>query len=391
MVHIVDNALVRIRQFLLQLRYDQTQRMLRPDYHVTPFPGYKQWKSMTVQLSDACRLAYDLLLFGEPMAVAAAERVWSPIVVHDLLTTGIVRETAPGVLQSSYSLVSYRGRYLLVSLHAAYPTAQMFDSPVYIGPDSYMLASGLPRYGRYERVLELCAGSALCSLLLAGRAQRVVGTELNAEAVAVAKFNMALNGVSQIADMRCGSLYEPVDGERFDLVIANPPFLPVPEQLQHPLAMCGNGGEDGFSVLGELLAGLPDHLVPGGRAVVYAEGLGVHDGGFDQAFIAARLRKLAQAAGLDVTLRLIGRMPIKQVLRLKAIALAHQGAGPLAELPRWRELYDSFAATHSYNFLIELRQGRGQLTHGLERRRTSPEPYFAAGKGTYVSASRASC
>jgi hypothetical protein len=150
--------------------------------------------------------------------------------------------------------------------------------------------------------------------------------------------------------------------------------------------MCGNGGQDGFNVLGALLRGLPAHLAPGGRALVYAEGLGVHHSGNDQAFIAARLRELAHTAGLDVTLRLIGRMSIKQVLRMKAITLSHQGAGPLAELPRWRELYDSFGATHSYNFLIELQQGQGSVNQGVERRRTGTEPYFAAGKGTYVGA-----
>jgi hypothetical protein len=384
MLQIIDPALERIRAWLHALRYDDTQRQRRADYYVTPFPAYKQWKNVTAQLDTTLRLAYDLLLFGEPVAVDAAEQAWGQQVVEDLLTTQIVHLNEC-MVRSRYSLVSYDGRYLVVSLHASYPAARAHDGAVYIGPDSYGLLAGLPRQGRYGRVLEVCAGSALCSLVLADRASHVVGTDLNAEAVAVAQFNAALNGVAERVDMRSGSLYEPVADEQFDLIVANPPFLPVPAQVAHPLAMCGNGGADGFSVLGELLADLPAHLAPGGTALIYAEGLGVHHEGRDHAFIGERLRLLAEATGLDVTLRLIGRMPIKQVLRLKAITLANQGDGPLAELPRWCELYESFGATHSYNFVIELRHGQGQVVHGIERRRRGAEPHFAVGKGTFVT------
>ncbi len=385
MLQIIDSALERIRSWLHALRYDDTQRQLRADYHITPFPPYKQWKSVTAQLPDALRLAYDLLLFGEPVAVHAAEQVWGQQVIDDLLATQIVHMDA-NMLRSRYSVVAYDGRYLVVSLHASYPAARAWDSAVYIGPDSYGLLAGLPRQGQYGRVLEVCAGSALCSLVLAGRADYIVGTDLNVEAVAVAEFNAALNGVADRVDMRCGSLYAPVRGEQFNLIVANPPFLPVPAQVEHPLAMCGNGGADGFSVLGELLVDPRAHLAPGGTALIYAEGLGVHHEGHDHAFIGERLRLLAEASGLDVTLRLIGRMPIKQVLRLKAITLANQGDGPLAELPRWRELYESFGATHSYNFVIELRHGHGHVVHGIERRRRGAEPHFAVGKGTFVVA-----
>ncbi len=385
MVLIIDDALARIRQFLAALCYGEVQQELRRDYYVTPFPGYAEWKRVTSNLADRQRFAYDLLLFGEPVTKEAARRVWGATVVADLLATQIVREVEPGVLSSDgYSLVSYEGRYAVVSLHASYPSAVAFDSPVYVGPDTYDLVRALPRHGQFQRVLELCAGSGLCSLLLADRAQQVVGTELNAEAVEAARFNVALNGLSDKVDIRLGSLYEPVRGERFDLVLANPPFQPVPATVQHPLAMCANGGSDGLSVLGEVLNKLSEHLTPCGKAFVYAEGLGINDGALDHPFIAARLDTLAQHVGLDITLRLAGRMPIKQLLRLKSLMLARRGKEALAELPRWREMYEGFGATHSYNFVIELSYGDGRLVEGSERRRVGSEPHFAIGKGTYV-------
>ena len=69
-----------------------------------------------------------------------------------------------------------------------------------------------------------------------------------------------------------GDLFGPVAGERFDLVIANPPFLPAPAGVMLPL--CGNGGPTGDRVLQRILAGVEEHLTADGRALIYGEDLG---------------------------------------------------------------------------------------------------------------------
>jgi len=56
-------------------------------------------------------------------------------------------------------------------------------------------------------------------------AERVVATDVNERALAFAAFNLALNGVENV-ELRAGSFLEPVAGEQFDLVVANPPWLP---------------------------------------------------------------------------------------------------------------------------------------------------------------------
>ncbi len=55
----------------------------------------------------------------------------------------------------------------------------------------------------------------------------MVATDVNARALRMARFNAALNDLSAI-DVRDGSFFEPVAGERFDLISTNPPFVISP-------------------------------------------------------------------------------------------------------------------------------------------------------------------
>lgn len=77
-----------------------------------------------------------------------------------------------------------------------------------------------------HRALDLGTGCGIQASLLTGHAQHVVATDLSERALAFARFNAALNG--QEWDLRHGSLFEPVAGERFDLIVSNPPFVITP-------------------------------------------------------------------------------------------------------------------------------------------------------------------
>ncbi len=76
------------------------------------------------------------------------------------------------------------------------------------------------------RALDLGTGCGIQSLLLAGHADHVVATDLNPRAVRIAALTAGLNGLD--LDLREGSLYEPVAGETFDLIVTNPPYVMSP-------------------------------------------------------------------------------------------------------------------------------------------------------------------
>ena len=94
-----------------------------------------------------------------------------------------------------------------------------------LSPASTTLAQ-LTIRDRVGRALDLGTGCGVQSLHLARHADVVVATDLNPRAVALARVTARLNGVD--LDVRTGSLYEPVAGERFDLIVTNPPYVMSP-------------------------------------------------------------------------------------------------------------------------------------------------------------------
>jgi 16S rRNA (guanine1207-N2)-methyltransferase len=108
---------------------------------------------------------------------------------------------------------------------------------------------------RADRVLDLGCGWGAVGVAAAKAAPdgRVVLTEVNRRAARLAERNLERNGVRN-AEVRVGGFYAPVDGERFDVIVTNPPY---------------RLGRD--HVL-RLLTEAPEHLVPLGRLLLVGKG-----------------------------------------------------------------------------------------------------------------------
>lgn len=76
------------------------------------------------------------------------------------------------------------------------------------------------------RALDLGTGCGVQSLHLARHADTIVATDLNPRAVELARMTFDLNQVD--VDLRLGSMFAPVEGERFDLIVTNPPYVMSP-------------------------------------------------------------------------------------------------------------------------------------------------------------------
>lgn len=141
------------------------------------------------------------------------------------------------------------------------------DHVLGIGGASTTLASWTPR-PRVVRALDIGTGSGVQVLHLAGHAAYLVATDLSERAVAFARFTLALNDVA--AELRTGSLLEPVAGERFDLVVSNPPFVITPRAPGVPVYEYRDGGQAGDALVAGLVRDLGEHLRPGGIAQLLA-------------------------------------------------------------------------------------------------------------------------
>ncbi len=241
--------------------------------------------------SAAADIAARLFYLENPESPAAVRRLLGAADTRALTEAGLLRAAA-GRLRARLRVDVHGGLLLLADRRFAAPDATALGLPrgdmVYPpGTDSVMLAEAVPtREG--ERVLDLCTGSGIQALQVAPRAAGVTAVDIGLRAAALARCNAALNGIVGVT-VRQGDLYAPVRGEQFDLVIANPPF--VPARRRGPAYH--SGGPRGDRVLRRVVAGLEAHLRPGGRAIAISH-LALRRGETLQSAVgavAARLRR----------------------------------------------------------------------------------------------------
>ncbi len=141
------------------------------------------------------------------------------------------------------------------------PISLSVDSPVH-HPDPYAdTVAAAIRVRRGDRVLDLGCGAGGYGLSTAVRgAGEIVLTDIDPAAVTCALRNAARNGITRV-DGRVGSLFAPVRGERFDIIITTLPQLPAPK----PILAARYGGPDGLKYLRRLAAKAERYLMPGGR------------------------------------------------------------------------------------------------------------------------------
>ena len=114
--------------------------------------------------------------------------------------------------------------------------------------------------------LDLGTGCGVQSLHLARHAQQVVATDLNPRAIDLARLTFLLNGTR--TDLMLGDLYQPVAGQHFDLIVANPPYVmspPGPSRLTYR-----EGDADGDTLVQHVVTQGAGHLAEGGVLQVVA-------------------------------------------------------------------------------------------------------------------------
>jgi release factor glutamine methyltransferase len=121
--------------------------------------------------------------------------------------------------------------------------------------------------------LDVGTGSGAIALALAteGPFRHVVAVDLSADALEVARANADEAAPGTAVELRQGSLYDAVPGERFDVLVSNPPYVGDEERgsldaevREWEPAAALFAGQGGLDVIRPLVAGAPEHLEPGG-------------------------------------------------------------------------------------------------------------------------------
>jgi SAM-dependent methyltransferase len=179
--------------------------------------------------------------------------------IHGLLELRFL-EAGDGRVRSLYQICPIADEWIVCDFHKR-QAEDVDDYVMGVGPSSMLLASLTPFQIR-GRALELASGIGWLSGNLVKSGIPVVASDLNARAIDLGRFTAQLNGMDGI-DFRHGEGFSTVRGERFDLIVSNPPYVQSPGGN-----MTYREGPVGDPVCARLLRLMPDHLAPGGVAIV---------------------------------------------------------------------------------------------------------------------------
>ena len=236
--------------------------------------------------SDVLGVLIRLLVLGRPIPISTFEASFSDSERAALVGTRLVRlddhEGARASCPVRMVTLTTSGRSLTLACDRE---IGLEGAPVALPPDvvfpphsmltrQFLSVLPLPQEGA---MLDLCTGSGVAALLSGHRARRVVAIDIAGRSTAFARFNAWLNAMPQLEVIE-GDLYKPLGDERFQWVLAHPPYVPT----FRPTAIFRDGGELGDAVVRQIAEGLARHLEVGGTLYMVCLGMDTGEGLFEE-------------------------------------------------------------------------------------------------------------
>ncbi len=199
------------------------------------------------------------------------------------------------------------------------PLMLLYPPGVYRAQSDTELLRRVLEHGGYadgRTVLDVGTGSGALAVAAArAGAAHVTAVDLSWRSVAAARLNSRLHR-ARVA-VRRGDLYGPVTGQRFGLILANPPYVPAHTTAlpRHRVARCWDGGLDGRAVLDRICDGAAERLTDDGVLLLVHSAICGAD---------ATVARLA-AAGMTAAVRDRTTVPFGPVLRARAAMLRQRG------------------------------------------------------------------
>ncbi|MEJ7750190.1 MAG: methyltransferase [Thermoleophilaceae bacterium] len=208
-----------------------------------------------------------LFLLGVAVDADRARTALEPASLDELRDAGFLEDADDGLVRSPLRISPFEG----VLLAHDPDVLENPEDDIVTGLNSAArtLASLTPRI-HARRALDIGTGCGVQALLVAKDAEHVVATDVNTRALAYTRLGAALNGFEHV-ETREGSFFDPVEGEEFDLIVSNPPYVISPDSS----LVYRDAGLEGDEVSRLAVAGAASHLAAGGHAMLLANW--VHD------------------------------------------------------------------------------------------------------------------
>ncbi|MFQ6068778.1 MAG: HemK2/MTQ2 family protein methyltransferase [Candidatus Bathyarchaeia archaeon] len=156
------------------------------------------------------------------------------------------------------------GKYFFVIFEEVYIPAE----------DTFLLARNLS-VNKGERVLDMGTGCGVLAVLVTEKTSKVVAVDVNPYAVACAKKNAELNGVTAKVEVRLGDLFDTFeDDEKFDLILFNAPYLPIERgEGKSWIEKAWAGGKTGRAVIDRFIDEVSKYIMMNGRILLVQSSL----------------------------------------------------------------------------------------------------------------------
>jgi SAM-dependent methyltransferase len=217
----------RIREVLDQAGYTESNiHQLLDISEIPPFRHRRQALPLYVWRTrggSPLEILVRLFLLSQPVSVSDARQAVAPMSLEDYVGAGLCSVKGEEV-QAAFELFPYQ-EFVLA---ADWPGNAAEPNPVMgVAASSRTLAQMTIRR-RPTRTLDLGTGCGVLAFLAATHSEQICAVDRNPRAVLMTQFNAQLNNVANL-ECRAGDLFAPVQGQSFDLVFCNPPFVIAPE------------------------------------------------------------------------------------------------------------------------------------------------------------------
>jgi hypothetical protein len=193
---------------------------------------------------------------GESQPALSVEELVPSWFIDLALRCGLLRRQSESLVPRAL-LVHFEG-FLLASDHPRTIDQEDAGLVLWPNPTSRLLARFAVRRPS-QATLDLGTGNGILALGAASHSQHVIATDLNSRATECARFNARLNGMPNV-ECLTGDGFAPVMGQRFDLILSNPPFFITPS---NDYMFCENPMDLDF-LCRSLTREAPAHLNDGG-------------------------------------------------------------------------------------------------------------------------------
>lgn len=324
---------------------------------------YELMKRLLNSVTDAKMLViYKLFLLGHKVPIKLLQGILNETLLEELINIGFLLRYDEYISTDNYIVLYIRGYYLVIDIPFYFPSCRKKNTDTYLGWDSFLLLDNHTTK-RAKKVLDLCAGSGIQSIFASAYSEKTIAVEINPQAVFVNKFNIILNGLNDLIECRSGDLYSSIaENELFDVIYANPPFLPVDESLQ--FSIIGHGGANGLKITKEILEGLENHLEDNGEAILIGECLGSNT--------QADIEKIVSWKCLEkigVQIFLLSRIPIQNAIENLASMISNVGNYDYALVTE--KLHNAYMDRHVefyYTYIIKCSKKYCNKVHHLYSR-----------------------